>query len=572
MKTRKVKITIKILILSVVISIFLAIVTTGVAYYVISENIVSSNKDLAKDFAVTAALSVDSELLENVIAEGNPESEDFEKFKEQLAVFLEAEGVEYIYTMSYLDQDHFQFLVDTDPEEPADFGEEYETEDAMTVAWEDGISSVSDEPSVDEWGTMYTGYAPVKNSSGEIIALVCVDCNADNIASTKHSLLYSILVACVISVLLVVGVAYVFAMRLKGHFVKVNDAMLLGASDDGDLRNDIHINSGDELEVIASSFNKLLEKTRNTLSSVRDQSENIASSVDSMVEKTRLSKDQSNNMTQTVEQLVSMTEEINTNIETIISDIDKANEDVERMNIITGNSSEKVVEVGNSAGEMSKLAEVSGQKVEDTVKVLTEKLKEETDKAKSVEKIKELSEAIKAIATQTNLLALNASIEAARAGEAGKGFAVVAEEIGKLASDSDVSAGEIQVVSTEVMQAIDGLLEISEEMFVFIKETVIDDYANISGSSEDFSSQMGELEKNMGELKGMLKDYKVLITDISESVDQIGEAINDNVKEIESIASNISILNENIDGVSLASDVSKDAAEELQSVLSTYKF
>lgn len=70
MKTRKVKITIKILILSVVISIFLAIVTTGVAYYVISENIVSSNKDLAKDFAVTAALSVDSELLENVIAEG----------------------------------------------------------------------------------------------------------------------------------------------------------------------------------------------------------------------------------------------------------------------------------------------------------------------------------------------------------------------------------------------------------------------------------------------------------------------------------------------------------------------
>lgn len=183
-----------------------------------------------------------------------------------------------------------------------------------------------------------------------------------------------------------------------------------------------------------------------------------------------------------------------------------------------------------------------------------------------------MSEDIKAIATQTNLLALNASIEAARAGEAGKGFAVVAEEIGKLASDSDVSAGEIQVVSTEVMQAIDGLLEISEEMFVFIKETVIDDYANISGSSEDFSSQMGELEKNMGELKGMLKDYKVLITDISESVDQIGEAINDNVKEIESIASNISVLNENIDGVSLASDVSKDAAEELQSVLSTYKF
>jgi methyl-accepting chemotaxis protein len=84
--------------------------------------------------------------------------------------------------------------------------------------------------------------------------------------------------------------------------------------------------------------------------------------------------------------------------------------------------------------------------------------------------ITDIASSIEAIGRQTKLLSLNAAIEAARAGESGRGFAVVATEVKVLAGETSNAAAdiakkiyEVRHQTSEIVDAIDMIIEISNE-------------------------------------------------------------------------------------------------------------
>jgi len=202
-----------------------------------------------------------------------------------------------------------------------------------------------------------------------------------------------------------------------------------------------------------------------------------------------------------------------------------------------------VQQIAESSTSVARLAEETSHQANDGVDVIEKSVIQMTtinqvveDTSIVVDRLVERTgtidhalKAITAIAEQTNLLALNASIEAARAGEQGRGFAVVAEEVAKLASQSKVSASEINHLLQEIHRDTQEVIHSMEKGKLESRQgiEVIDRAGNafkhIVEQVEIMTEQVREVSSTVEDMSAGTEEVNTSLADVVSTSEKIAE-------------------------------------------------
>ena len=566
MKTRKISIAAQLFLFILGAAVVVALIVGLVSYGTMSNFLQSKNKNDVMEIAVIGAANVDGETFAKAV-EGDEEA--LLAVKDSLSFFLEGDSVTYIYTLMPKDADNFQFVVDTDPDDPGEYAEDYEADDAMFEAMK-GHASVTAEPITDEWGTFYCGYAPIAYN-GKVLGIVAVDYEASSIQTSLNSLVRNLVGAVIIGIVVAVMAAAVMAIRMKRNFAKVNDKILEVASDDGDLTKVLDITSGDELEVIGNSLNSLLMKTGNTVREIKHGADNIGSKMGDINTHVSGSVSRITEINDAVQSIVASSQEIAAAVGTAGSQVDYVYDDIRNIVDIVSSNTDSLREINVSSKELNDTAKSSSKKIFDNTEAMSKNLQEEKEKADTVLQIKELSDAILRISNQTNLLALNASIEAARAGEAGRGFAVVATEIGELANSTNDAANEIQKMSNDVVDAIQGLNGLADRMLSLLREEITADYAMFDDISRNFAVKSDDIRESMEELQQKTEQYEKSLEKIKDAILSVGAASEENSNEIIRVSEVLSSMDADMKNIGTSTEETFSAISDMNNDLNNYR-
>ena len=566
MKTRKISIAAQLFLFILGAAIVVALIVGIVSYATMSNFLRSKTKNDVMEIAVMGAANVDGETFAKAV-EGDEDA--LLVVKDSLSFFLEGESVTYIYTLMPKNADNFQFVVDTDPDDPGEYAEDYEADDAMFEAME-GHASVTAQPITDEWGTFYCGYAPV-SYNGKVLGIVAVDYEASSIQTSLNSLVRNLVGAVIIGIIVAILAAFTMAIRMKRNFTKVNDKILEVASDDGDLTKVLDISSGDELEVIGNNLNKLLAKTGSTVREIKSGADNIGSKMGDINSHVSGSVSRISDINDAVQSIVASSEEIAASIGTAGSQADYVYNDIHNIVDIVSKNTDSLREINVSSKELNDTAKASSARINESVESMSKNLQEEKEKADTVLQIKELSDAILRISNQTNLLALNASIEAARAGEAGRGFAVVATEIGGLANSTNDAANEIQKMSNDVVEAIQGLNNLADRMLLLLSEEISADYAKFDGISQGFAAKSDDIRESMEKLQQKTVQYEKSLNKIKEAILAVSSASEENSDEIIRVSELLSSMDTDMKNIGVSTKETFSAISDMNSGLNSYK-
>lgn len=568
MKTRKMSIALKIQILLITVVAVCVAALTIFLNSIIYNFLLNEKKVSTSTVAGLAARELEGAVFQEAVNGKSPEA--CEKILQSLRSYMDVEGVTYIYTMTRGADGTVFYVVDADPEDPADYYEEYdEVTENMLIAFEGEIIA-DDEISSDEWGQFISGYAPIWYQ-GRVAGIVGVDCEISYISQTLGQIMGRVVMLATVILVAGVLVAFVMGRVLKNHFDILNGRILDVAGSHGDLTKVIDIHSGDEFEVVGESLNLLLQKTRETMGTVQDSagiiqesSRQINLSVGNVGNQVRDMRTAVTEITQASNSSVEQMELMAFRSSDALDGTDSVKRQLEENQTV-------VEQIAVMSRELSGYVDRATQKLKDENGEFAEQLKEKLLAVAAVDQIPELTGIILNIADQTSLLALNASIEAARAGEAGRGFAVVADEIGKLAGDSGEAAAKIRQIGDSIVQAVKGLGETSSEVMELISGDVMEDYDRFQNFGREYLEKALDIQSRTEDVYDNTKKLNGEMQDIAQAAANLLAFSEETMATLQTITERANSIDEQMQGVRLQSESNVEAVDHMHEVTGSYK-
>ena len=515
MKNRKMGIATKIFLMMTILIILSDTVLGLIIYKSMTNTMERQLKSHAESIAASSAAHLDGETFSKIEEEG---SDEFEEIYDELAIFRDNGDTEYVYTVRLRADGSPEYVVDSDPDEPAALGEDFECEEALLDGFA-GETVSTNEISVDEWGEHLTAYSPIYNGN-KIVGVVGVDISASDVLAVSKRIARIIIITCALILMFSLLFMIIAGTMLRNSFKKLNNKVVELTQGNGDLTRTIDIRTGDEIETIAGNINKLVAFIRGIMHNISDNSEELKVSADSVstsIDRVRRSTTEISEMITDINDSMTGTaasmSQFNDRMAVITDSVDGMVDDIKE-------GEQKTRELKRNADQNGKDAVIKCKEVHDKIEEIEVSLSDKIEKSKAVEQINNLTDNIINITDQTNLLSLNAAIEAARAGEAGKGFSVVAQEIGKLAEDSARAAAEIQRISAEVVGSVNDLAEESKNMLDYMGDAAISGYEALRDSSNAYA-------ESTSEFGNMMSRFSQVGSEIYSNVDQMRQATGD---------------------------------------------
>ncbi|WP_203364628.1 methyl-accepting chemotaxis protein [Bacillus sp. REN10] len=371
----------------------------------------------------------------------------------------------------------------------------------------------------DDYGTHKSVFLQIEGTD----SVLGLDEDADFIKDLERNLM---LICIGLSIFFVVT-SYLISRFISGKISKpINKlANFTELVANGDLTQDISIESDDETGRLAASFNRMQQQLKNTLQHVTSTSDHVVSASNDLSQSI-------GQVTEVINQISTTIQEVAANSETVTSGAVQNQAAIQEISEGVLDISKSTVNVTDETLEASTEAEQGNTVIQEAVKGIeainlsakssmqvTQQMNQRSNEVGNI------TQMITNISDQINLLALNAAIEAARAGEYGRGFAVVADEIRHLAEQSATSASEISKLISEMQtDSNESVLAIAKVVEEIDKETVA-----IRQAGDTFQ----KISLLINNITGKMQSVAATVQQISAGSEQVLTTTNMTVQSLE---------------------------------------